>query len=295
MLRAADDSGGVRVAQKSKSKSTTGSKRRSARSAAKPKKAAKAPGKKKARGGSAKVRAKAKPKPRPKPKSAQVARKAKPAKIVTRRSAAAKSAKARPAKARTPTVHKPKLKPPAAGRAAVAAHKRRAPKSPRPSTTPLAAPPVAAPAPTPAKPAGPPPLRIRTRPLPAAAPRATVPLPPLDFDAIRARLAEKKKEILAMYLNDLRTGQESNDSPTEDIVDRANNAYSRELNFSISDAERALLLQVEEAIERIEDGVYGNCAHCGQPIPRPRLAAIPWARLCIQCQELHEQGLLAEA
>jgi DnaK suppressor protein len=106
---------------------------------------------------------------------------------------------------------------------------------------------------------------------------------------------EKKQEMMAMYLNDLRTGQESNDSPTEDIVDRANNAYSRELNFSISDAERALLLQVEEAIERIDDGSFGICANCGDPIPRPRLEAIPWARYCIQCQELAEQGLLTEA
>jgi DnaK suppressor protein len=98
-----------------------------------------------------------------------------------------------------------------------------------------------------------------------------------------------------MYLNDLRSGQESNDSPTEDIVDRANNAYSRELSFSISDAERTLLLQVEEAIGRVDAGTYGACANCGQPIPRPRLEAIPWARLCVQCQELHEQGLLTEA
>jgi DnaK suppressor protein len=146
----------------------------------------------------------------------------------------------------------------------------------------------------PAKPAGPPPLRIRTRPEPPASTRPAPPPPPLDLAAIKSRLSEKKKEILAMYLNDLRSGQESNDSPTEDIVDRANNAYSRELNFSISDAERALLLQVEEALDRIESGAYGNCANCGQPIPRPRLAAIPWARYCIQCQEMLEQGLLAE-
>ena len=48
-----------------------------------------------------------------------------------------------------------------------------------------------------------------------------------------------------MYLKDLRSGQESNDSPTEDIVDRANNAYSRELNFSISDAEPTDRLTVD--------------------------------------------------
>jgi DnaK suppressor protein len=117
---------------------------------------------------------------------------------------------------------------------------------------------------------------------------------PIDANAMREKLLAKKSEILAMYLNDLRSGQESNDSPTEDIVDRANNAYSRELNFSISDSERQLLLQIEEAIERLNDGTYGNCIHCGQPIARQRLEAVPWTRYDIACQELAEQGLLSE-
>jgi DnaK suppressor protein len=126
--------------------------------------------------------------------------------------------------------------------------------------------------------------------------RAPQPPPaPIDFAAVRARLEAKRDEILELYRNDLRSGQESNDSPTEDIVDRANNAYSRELSFSISDAERALLLQVNEALERVEAGTYGECANCGEPILRARLEAVPWARLCVNCQELFEQGLLAES
>jgi len=112
---------------------------------------------------------------------------------------------------------------------------------------------------------------------------------------VRERLEAKKREIQALYLADLRSGQESNDSPTEDIVDRANNAYSRELNFSISDAERTLMLQVEEAIRRVDEGGYGRCANCGDPIARLRLEAVPWARFCIGCQELLEQGMLTES
>jgi DnaK suppressor protein len=139
------------------------------------------------------------------------------------------------------------------------------------------------------------PLRIVSKKESAAPPRPVVPDTPIDIEAVRRRLRAKKDEILAMYLKDLKTGQESNDSPTEDIVDRANNAYSRELNFSISDSERAFLLQIDEALGRLDAGTYGKCAHCGDPIARPRLDAIPWARLCIRCQELFEQGLLAEA
>lgn len=117
----------------------------------------------------------------------------------------------------------------------------------------------------------------------------------IDTAEVRERLLAKKKEILDLYRNDLRSGQESNDSPTEDIVDRANNAYSRELNFSISDAERTRLLEVDEALVRLDLGAYGRCAHCGQPIAAARLSAVPWAKHCVQCQELLEQGLLPES
>ena len=100
-----------------------------------------------------------------------------------------------------------------------------------------------------------PPLRITAKPAAKKAPASS--RKPIKLEAVRVRLEAKKAEIMELYLNDLRSGQESNDSPTEDIVDRANNAYSRELNFSISDAERTLLLQVEEALDRIEKGTYG--------------------------------------
>jgi DnaK suppressor protein len=117
----------------------------------------------------------------------------------------------------------------------------------------------------------------------------------LDLDVVRAKLQAKKDEIIALYRNDLRSGQESNDSPTEDIVDRANNAYSRELNFSISDTERARLLEVEDALARLEAGTFGRCAHCGQPVTAQRLQAVPWAKYCVNCQEQFEQGILPEA
>ena len=112
------------------------------------------------------------------------------------------------------------------------------------------------------------------------------------FQALRERLQNQRAEILNMYKQDLRAGQESADDGTEDIVDRANNAYHRELMFSLSDSERQLLLQVEAALARFEAGAFGSCVHCGSAIALPRLQALPWARLCINCQELMEKGLL---
>jgi DnaK suppressor protein len=116
------------------------------------------------------------------------------------------------------------------------------------------------------------------------------------YDALRERLTQQRQEILNMYKQDIKAGQESADDGTEDIVDRANNSYNRELMFSLSDSERLLLLQIEEALSRMELGTYGRCTNCGNTIHPLRLEAVPWARFCIDCQELAEKGMLeAEA
>ena len=222
------------------------------------------------------------------------AKSARPAAKPTRTKPSRRPAVARPAKAKSPA--RPASAPVAKGTRSAAPILPPPPRPSRPKRSGArAVEAIVAPVPTPVPRRAAPtvkPLRITVKEKPAAAPAYVG--PPMVLAEVRERLRAKKQEILALYLNDLRSGQESNDSPTEDIVDRANNAYSRELNFSISDAERTLLLQVEEALDRIEKGTYGACAHCGQPIARQRLDAIPWARHCIHCQELLEQGLLVE-
>ncbi|HVS01474.1 MAG TPA: TraR/DksA family transcriptional regulator [Thermoanaerobaculia bacterium] len=114
-------------------------------------------------------------------------------------------------------------------------------------------------------------------------------------DAIREQLLAQRNQILTMYENDVRAGQEASDEGSDDIVDRANNAYNRELLFSLSDGERTTLLKIEEALQRIEAGTYGICMSCGESIRPGRLKAMPWARYCIDCQELAEKGLLEES
>jgi DnaK suppressor protein len=112
------------------------------------------------------------------------------------------------------------------------------------------------------------------------------------FEALRTRLQGQRQEIVNMYHQDVRAGQELSDDGTEDIVDRANNAYNRELMFSLSDGERQMLLQIEAALDRMNAGTYGRCTNCGNNIHPLRLEAVPWARFCIDCQELAEKGLL---
>ena len=115
------------------------------------------------------------------------------------------------------------------------------------------------------------------------------------LDALRARLETQRQEILDMYEHDLRVGQEMSDEGAEDLVDRANSAYNREFMLSLSGSELEILKEIEEAIGRIESGAYGICSACDEKIAHKRLQAVPWARYCIDCQELAEQGLLPDA
>ncbi len=113
-----------------------------------------------------------------------------------------------------------------------------------------------------------------------------------ELEAIHGTLVQRRRELLSLYEHDIRVGQESSDENFDDFVDRANNSYYRELMFSLSDTEREMLIQVEEALERLKNGTYGSCIFCGDSILLERLKAVAWTRYCFHCQELQELGLL---
>jgi len=119
-------------------------------------------------------------------------------------------------------------------------------------------------------------------------------LSPEDLEFLRERLLEERARLVELYRKDLRAGQKSVEQASEDIVDRANFAYNRELTFSLSDVERSQLRLIEDALARMEKGTYGTCRHSGDPIELPRLRAVPWARYRVDVQEKIEQGLLSE-
>ena len=79
---------------------------------------------------------------------------------------------------------------------------------------------------------------------------------------------------------------------TQDPADMAANAYTKELLISMSANDRKLLTLIDEALERVEAGEYGECVNCGEPVLEKRLDAVPWARYCLKCQDLQERGLL---
>ena|SRR5690349_13312929 len=77
-----------------------------------------------------------------------------------------------------------------------------------------------------------------------------------------------------------------------DQVDEIQTASDRDLAISKIDRQSKELRGVRAALRRIRDGRFGVCEQCDEDIASKRLAAIPWASLCVVCQEAEERGLL---
>jgi DnaK suppressor protein len=73
-----------------------------------------------------------------------------------------------------------------------------------------------------------------------------------------------------------------------DAADQAAAEYERQASTFKATAARQTLRSLQQALERIRQGTFGECVQCGSDIEPKRLEAIPWARYCLKCQELIE-------
>jgi DnaK suppressor protein len=111
-------------------------------------------------------------------------------------------------------------------------------------------------------------------------------------DTYRKRLLDKQQELLRLVSKSDQDGREADEEGTQDVADKAANAYTKEFLFHQSNDNRQILTMVSEALDRIKDGSYGICQVCEREVQAKRLDAVPWARHCIECQEKEDQGFL---
>lgn len=106
-----------------------------------------------------------------------------------------------------------------------------------------------------------------------------------DSDKVRRRLLERKGELL------VRAGEVHADitraaGPLEkDFAEQAVQMENDAVLAGLSESTATELAQINRALKRLEDGTYGLCAVCGQPIDERRLAALPHSDRCIRCAE----------
>ena len=105
----------------------------------------------------------------------------------------------------------------------------------------------------------------------------------VDVEKMRKRLVKEQKE-LGEQIKVERKKVEPSLTSNPDRTEIANEYAFRGRRMSVLDQLQEQLLDINRALERIEEGTYGICTNCGQPIQAERLEALPWAELCIDCQ-----------
>ncbi|SRR5581483_1618123 len=101
---------------------------------------------------------------------------------------------------------------------------------------------------------------------------------------------EVRRQELISSLGSLEQESRSFDhSEPQDLGDRSNTTYTKEFVFQRRAQARRLLRLIEGALDRIDDGTFGQCTNCGREIGEKRLEAIPWTLYCRDCQEQFER------
>jgi DnaK suppressor protein len=118
----------------------------------------------------------------------------------------------------------------------------------------------------------------------------------LDTDRFRQLLVDERKRVVDAieYLHHENPGSLENESEERrldnHLAETATVTLDRELDYTLEENATRALRAIDAALARIEDGTYGTCVRCGQPIAPARLEAIPWATLCIDDKRKDERG-----
>ena len=109
------------------------------------------------------------------------------------------------------------------------------------------------------------------------------------LNTMRERLLEMKTKLMTEIESELRAEREGNKDEGMDTYDLASEERDREINFILSDRERIKIQQIDDALERLGESSYGVCESCGLEIAEERLLAMPFTRLCHDCQQEQEK------
>jgi DnaK suppressor protein len=115
-----------------------------------------------------------------------------------------------------------------------------------------------------------------------------------QFRKTLLELRQKLADSVDHLQNDaLKSGGEAadelSDVPAEHMAERGSDNFFRDLMIRILQNSDAELCDVNRALDRIDAGTYGLCEHCAGQISKKRLRALPFAHLCIACQQEAEQ------
>jgi DnaK suppressor protein len=110
------------------------------------------------------------------------------------------------------------------------------------------------------------------------------------LEIIRNKLLAMRRDMAGGIEALKREGFSLGTDGTQDVADDAANTYARQMLLGLSERERAVIRQIDEALDRIEAGDFGLCEDCGDEIGEARLLTLPYATLCVECKAKQEMG-----
>jgi DnaK suppressor protein len=117
-----------------------------------------------------------------------------------------------------------------------------------------------------------------------------------DLEHFRGLLIERRRRILSTVTDMEEEALKSagQDFSVDHMADHGSDNFEQDLTLSLVETERTELYEIDRALSRIADGTYGLCQATGEPIPRARLEAIPYARYSVEYQRRVEAGEIEE-
>ncbi len=107
---------------------------------------------------------------------------------------------------------------------------------------------------------------------------------------MRAILVKRRDALRSALAGDLTLLKELRSESPGDIIDAAYDSAQDEISSQLAEVESRELASIENALEQMKAGTYGQCEVCGGRIPMARLDALPYATMCISCQRDMERS-----
>ena len=109
----------------------------------------------------------------------------------------------------------------------------------------------------------------------------------------RKRLEDEENALIRVINRNRNQAEGLELGIAEDEADRASRSHDSELLYNVHESAFARLKLVQASLKRMDRGEYGECVRCGEDINLKRLMAVPWATLCIECQQEAEKEMKA--
>ena len=111
-----------------------------------------------------------------------------------------------------------------------------------------------------------------------------------QINETRKRLTMESEKLIRSIRRNRAAADEITTENTEDEGDLATISHNKEVLYNLHESDFARLRLIDEAVKALDRGQYGECVRCGNDINEKRLLAVPWAALCIRCQEEREMS-----